>query len=201
VTRRRLHLVSVFFASVALAGCGITDPYSHRAVHSSTATSAARSGATTGTVTDPSEPAPPTPTTTAASGVPAGTAPSGAATPRQALRLYARLYINWTATTIGAHQRQLAAMSQGTARAAALQAAASYSRDPELEHSRVANTGTVVSIAAGQGPQRGDWVIVTSEHTTGQGDYTGLPAAAHVTYAHVTNAPDGWFVDQWSPQN
>ena len=37
--------------------------------------------------------------TTAASGVTAGTSPSGAATPRQALRLYARLYINWTATT------------------------------------------------------------------------------------------------------
>jgi hypothetical protein len=201
VTRRRLHLVSAFFASAALAGCGITDPYTHHAVPRSTTTSAPRADATIGTVTDPSEPPPATPTTTADSGVTAGTSPSAAATARQALRLYTRLYINWTATTIGAHQRQLAAMSQGTARAAALQAAASYSRDPELEHSRVANTGTVVSIAAGQGPQRGDWVIVTSEHTTGTGDYTGLPAAAHVTYAHLTHTPHGWTVDQWLPQS
>lgn len=201
MTRRRLHLVSALFASVALAGCGITDPYSHHAVHSSTATSTPRAGATTGTVTDPSEPAPSEPTTTADSGVTAGTSSPGAATARQALRLYALLYINWTATTIAAHQRQLAAMSQGTARAAALQAAASYSRDPELEHSRVANTGTVVSSAAGQGPERGGWVIVTSEHTTGTGDYTGLPTAAHVTYAHLTRTPHGWVIDQWSPQN
>ena len=147
---RRLHIVPALVAAVALAGCGITDPYTHNAVHSSTTTSAARAGATTGTVTDPSEPAPSQPTTTAASGVTAGTSSSGAATPRQALRLYARLYVNWTATTIGAHQRQLAAISQGTARAAALQAAASYSRDPELENSHVANTGAIVSIAPGR---------------------------------------------------
>ena len=92
-------------------------------------------------------------------------------------------------------------MSQGTARAAALQAAASYSRDPELERSRVANTGAIVSLAPGQGPQRGDWVIVTSEHTTGQGDYAALPATAHVTYAHLTHTPHGWTVNLWSPQN
>jgi hypothetical protein len=200
MTRRRLRLTSALFASVALAGCGITDPYTHHAVHNSTTTSAPRADATTGTVTDPSEPAPSQPTTTAATGVTAGST-SSAATQRQALRLYARLYINWTATTIGAHQRRLAAMSQGTARAAALQAAASYSRDPELERSHVANAGAIVSLAPGQGPQRGDWVIVTSEHTTGTGDYAGLPATAHVTYAHLTHTPHGWVIDQWSPQN
>ncbi len=198
---RRIIGLPVFAAAVALAGCGISDPYTHHAVHSSATTSAPRAGATSGTFTDPSEPAPSTPATTAASGVTAGTSPSGAATPRQALSLYARLYITWTATTIGAHQRQLAAISQGTARAAALQAAASYSRDPELEHSRVTNTGAIVSLAAGQGPQRGDWVIVTSEHTTGTGDYAGLPATAHVTYAHLTHTPHGWVIDQWSPQS
>jgi hypothetical protein len=201
MTRRRLHLASALFASVALTGCGITDPYTHDQPQPRPTTTSAPVSATTATVTDPSEPAPSQPTTTAATGVTAGTSSSGAATPRQALRLYTRLYINWTATTIGAHQRQLAAMSQGTARAAALQAAASYSRDPEFEHSRVANTGTVVSIAAGQGPERGGWVIVTSEHTTGTGDYTGLPPAAHVTYAHLTHTPYGWVINQWSPQN
>ena len=44
-------------------------------------------------------------------------------------------------------------------------------------------------------------MIVTSERTTGQGDYAGLPAAAHVTYAHVTHTPTGWVISQWSPQN
>lgn len=198
---RRLIAFPVFAAAVALTGCGITDPYTHNSAHSSTTTSTAPAGATTGTITDPSEPAPSEPTTTATSGVSAGNSPSAAATPRQALRLYARLYINWTAKTISAHQRQLAAISQGTARAAALQAAASYRHDPELEHSQVANTGAIVSIAAGQGPERGNWMIVTSEHTTGTGDYNGLPAAAHVTYAHLTHTPHGWTVDQWSPQS
>lgn len=201
MSTRRLIGLPVLAAAVALAGCGITDPYNHRAVHSSTATSAARTGATTGTVTDPSEPAPSESTTTAARGVTAGTSTFGAGTRRQALRLYARLYVNWTATTIGAHQRRLAAISQGTARAAALQAAASYSHDAELKNSHVASTGAIVSIAAGQGPERGSWVIVTSEHTTGSGDYTDLPAAAHVTYAHLTHTPHGWVIDQWSPQN
>ena len=44
-------------------------------------------------------------------------------------------------------------------------------------------------------------MIVTSEHTTGNGDYAGLPATAHVTYAHLTHTPHGWVIDQWSPQN
>jgi hypothetical protein len=198
---RRLLALPVFAAAVALAGCGITDPYTHNAARGSTTTPAPRPRATAATVTDPSEPPPAQPTTTAASGVTAGTSSTGAATPRQALRLYTRLYVNWTATTIGTHQRQLAASSQGTARAAALQAAASYSHDPELKRSRVANMGAIVSIAPGQGPQRGDWVIVTSEHTAGTGNYAALPAAAHVTYAHLTHTTHGWVIDQWSPQN
>jgi hypothetical protein len=198
---RRLHTPLTLFAAVALAGCGIADPYTHNAARGSTTTPAPRPRATAATVTDPSEPPAAQPTSTAASGVTAGTSSSGAATPRQALRLYARLYVNWTATTIGAHQRQLTAISQGTARAAALQAAASYSHDAELKSSHVANTGAIVSIAPGESLQRSRWVIVTSEHTTGSGDYAGLPAAAHVTYAHLTRTPHGWVIDQWSPQN
>jgi hypothetical protein len=201
---RCLHAPLALVAAVALAGCGITDPYTHNAVRSSTTTSAPRARPTVAMVTDPSEPPPSQPTTTATGGVTAGISSTGAATPRHALRLYSRLYVNWTATTIAAHQRQLAAISQGTARAAALQAAASYSHDVELKSSHVANTGAIVTIAAGQGPERGNWVIVTSEHTTGTGDYAGLPAAAHVTYAHLTHTTHttrGWVVSQWSPQS
>jgi hypothetical protein len=200
MTSRRLPILLALAAAVALTGCGIADPYTRDSARSGT-TAASRVGATTGTVTDPSEPPLSQPATTASSGVTTGTSSSGAGTARQALRLYTRLYINWTATTIGAHQRQLAAISQGTARAAALQAAASYGHDVELKNSQVVNSGAVVSIAAGEGPERGKWVVVTSEHTTGSGNYAGLPAAAHVTYAHLTHTSHGWVIDQWSPQN
>ena len=201
MTRRRPHLVSALLAAVALAGCGITDPYTHPATQQHYDVGRAHTTRPPARSLIPANRRPPSGPPRPRSGVTAGTSSAGAATPRQALRLYTRLYVNWTATTIGAHQRQLAAISQGTARAAALQAAASYGRDTELKNSHVVNTGAIVSIAAGQGPERGRWVIVTSEHTTGSGDYTGLPAAAHVTYAHVTHTPHGWVIDQWSPQN
>lgn len=195
-------LLAALLPAAVVAGCGITNPYTPNhatTTHAQHANTTAPVAAAKGT--DPSEPPPSKTTTTATSGVTAGNSASGAEMPRQALRLYWRLYVNWTAKTIEARQRRLAALSQGTARAAALQAAASYSRDPELEHSHVANSGAIVSIAPGQGPQRGSWVIVTTEHTTGTGDYTGLPAAAHVTYAHLTHTPHGWVITQWSPQS
>jgi hypothetical protein len=200
VARRLRFSVSVLAASVVLAGCGITDPYIPSRRTSSAAT-AATTPRRSQTATDPSEPRPGTPRTTATRGVTTGGAKSGARTARQALELYTRLYVNWTSKTIGQRQRELAALSQGTARANALQAAASYSHDQTLTNSRVANSGTVISIGPGDGPERDGWVIVTSERTSGQGDYTGLPATAHVTYAHVIHTPQGWVISQWSPQS
>lgn len=44
------------------------------------------------------------------------------------------------------------------------------------------------------------WVVVTSEKTTGQGDYQGLPAQLHVTYAQLTHTPGGWVVSEWEPR-
>jgi hypothetical protein len=41
--------------------------------------------------------------------------------------------------------------------------------------SHVANSGQVVAIAPGEGPDAGHWVIVTEEHTTGTGRYAGPP--------------------------
>jgi hypothetical protein len=201
---RRLPLPAlVLAASVALAGCGITDPYtpSHKTSTTSSGQTATTAFSSSLTVTDPSEPRPGPSATTAGSGVTAGHGNPGARSARQALALYTRLYVNWNRKTIGAHQRQLAAISEGTARAKALQAAASYGRDPALKNSNVANSGSVVSIAPGQGSERGGWVIVTSERTSGQGDYAGLPATAHVTYAHVLHTPNGWVIRQWSPQS
>lgn len=197
---RRLPLsVSVLAVSVVLAGCGIADPYtpSRRSKAATATTTPGRSQ----TTTDPSEPRRGTPTTTASRGVTAAGNKSGARSARQALELYTRLYVNWTSKTIGQHQRELAALSQGTARANALQAAATYSHDQTLTNSHVANAGTVVSIAPGDGPEREGWVIVTSERTSGEGDYAGLPATAHVTYAHVIHSPHSWVISEWSPQS
>ena len=79
--------------------------------------------------------------------------------------------------------------------------AASFAHDTTLLASGVANHGAIVAITAGQGPAHGFWVIVTSETTTGHGQYAGLPASDHITYAHVIHTPDGFVVRQWSPQS
>jgi hypothetical protein len=196
---RRLAALAV--AAVVLAGCGISDPYAAR-VHSTSTT------ASTSTVI----------TTNPQAGDPVpernGTVPpgaqsaqnklrtnAGAPTEEAALTRYALIEINWTSSNIGRVQRELAALSLGQARAQALQAAASDGRDSILQHSHVANNGTIVGVAQGQGTAADRWVIVTSESTTGAGAYAGLPAALHVTYATVTHARSGWIVETWQPQN
>ncbi len=196
-------------SAALVAGCGITNPYqpSH-----TTTTSTARSSA-------------PTSTTTSSTGAGAprdlgdppgernGTIPTaekaaqqrlatGAAspTPQAALERYAHLYINWQASDLATHQRQLAAISLGQARAQALQAAASSTTNTALTRSHVANHGQLVALTPGSAAAAGVWVLVTRESTTGQGDYQGLPATLHVTYAQLTHTTTGWVVSQWAPQ-
>jgi len=199
--RAQTVLPAALTVTVLLAGCGITDPYITR---STTTTSTSRPApGVTGTTSTNADPAPeqggtiPTPAASAQGNLSAG---AGQPTPQAALGRYARLYTNWNAATVAGVQRQLASISLHGARAQALQAAASYQRDTTLVASKIANAGTVISIAAGQGHARGRWVIVTSETTTGHGDYMGLPATVHVTYAQVAHQPTGWVVTEWSPQ-
>jgi hypothetical protein len=64
----------------------------------------------------------------------------------------------------------------------------------------VANSGHVVAITSSI-TTPGQWVLVTSEQTTGKGDYAGLPPTLHITYAQVTRASSGWIVSEWAPQN
>ena len=114
---------------------------------------------------------------------------AAAATPQAALERYATLWSNWSAATVVADQRRLAAISLGQARAQALQAAASLNGDSTLAASHVANTGQVVAIAprlATSAGAAGGWVVVTSEHTTGPGGLPGTPgdAACHLRPAH-----------------
>jgi hypothetical protein len=200
---RQSRLPAALAIALTLAGCGLTDPYT-----SQHPTIASTSTSTTTTST--------TPTATNADPAPerGGTIPNGARatqnkaasgagrpTPQAALERYANLDSNWTAKSVAGVQDQLAAISLGQARAQALQAAASYRRDSTLQASQVANTGTVVAIAPGQGPATGWWVIVTRETTTGQGDYAGLPPTDHVTDAQVEHTRHGFVVSAWSPQS
>lgn len=196
---RRALTVSVLLSALGaavLAGCGIPDPYTARQ-QATTSTSSSTSAATN------ADPAPERGGTIPA-GVRAaqGRVAAGAArqTPDAALEQYARLYVNWSAQSVVEVQHQLAALSIGQARAQALQAAASYMRDQTLAQSGVANTGHLVAITPSL-TTSGQWVLVTSEQTTGRGDYSGLPPTLHVIYAGLTRTSSGWVVSEWAPQN
>jgi hypothetical protein len=185
-----------FLGAAAIAGCGIPDPYSARQP------AATSTGTSTVSVTN-ADPAPER----------GGTIPAGASaaqshiaadasqrSPEAALERYARVFVDWSAQSVVEAQRQLAALSIGQARAQALQAAASYARDQTLAQSRVANMGHLVAITRSL-TTSGQWVLVTSEQTTGSGDYSGLPPTLHVIYAGLTRTPSGWVVSEWAPQN
>jgi hypothetical protein len=202
---RRLVILAAGTAATTLAlgaaGCGITNPYTNITANTRTATSTTTPRpAVSGTDADPvperggtMPPAASRRQSRLASG-------AGAPTPQAALERYAQLYINWTATDLPAEQRRLASISLGSARAQALQAAASYRHDATLIASHVANAGTVVAIVAGQSAAAGQWVVVTSETTSGHGDYQGLPTQVHVTYAQLKQTPKGWLVTAWEPR-
>jgi hypothetical protein len=123
---------------------------------------------------------------------------SVARSPQQALRRYALLYTSWRASELPSRARALAASSTGAARLTAEQLA-TLPDLLSLGRSGVANTGQVVAIARGEGPDAGLWVIVTLERTTGTGAYAGLPAGVHVTLARVRVRRHGWVVTAWNP--
>jgi hypothetical protein len=207
--RRLITTAAVLAAAAALSGCGVTDPYTN----SSTATSLSAASTSARTATTARRA-----TTTAADAqdpvaerggtIPArnrralGHVNAGAAQPtaRTAVELYARLYTNWRIAELAGVQRHLAQISIGPAREAAAQQAASIATQTTLRTDRVANTGQVVSAQSGLGPERGRWVVVTREQTTGRGPYRGLPWQLHVTVATVTHTRHGWVISQWSPQ-
>ena len=208
--------------ATALAGCGLSNPYQGKR----TAAHSAASSTTTSTRTTTTAAATTTTATTATlprttpsnlnadpPGERDGTVPAavraaenrvragaGSPTARAAVKRYARLYINWTAATLQGHQRTLAKLAIGAARLQAQQAAAAGATNPQLKQDHVSNRGEVVSISPGSRPAEGLWVIVTSETTGGQGQYQGLPAELHITYAKVTHTRQGWVISQWMPQ-
>jgi hypothetical protein len=197
---RMTAAVAALITACVLAGCGLSDPYQHHAATSTTRSS------THSTTTPADLPDPPSErggqipeSARAAEDHPA--AGAGAPSARAAVERYTRLYVNWSAGKLVADQRHLAHISIGAARQQAQQAAASASTDTQLTADHVSNTGQVVSATPGAGPAAGQWVIVTSEKTAGNGDYAGLPPAVHVTYAKVTHTDQGWVISQWTPQS
>jgi hypothetical protein len=122
-------------------------------------------------------------------------------TPRAALRRYALLYVNWRAAQLPAHERELARISAAAARLEAAQVAASASGASVLAADHVADAGSIVAIAPGEGAAAGQWVVVTREQITGTGPYAGLPDALHVTLAQTLHETGGWVVSAWTPQS
>jgi hypothetical protein len=123
--------------------------------------------------------------------------------PRGAVRAFATAYINWTAATVTAQLRALAALSVGQARAAMALAASETARDYELRRGGVANAGTVEAVAPVTGSQN-QYAVVTRELTTATASdaYRGLRPAWHVTVATVVRVgASGWAIGGWQPEN
>jgi hypothetical protein len=193
------RLITVLVA-VALGACGLPNPYQSTTTRSTT-TTAATTATAPGDQRDPAPERGGTSPTTAEAAQNKPAAGAARPSPQAALERYAATYLNWDAAHVIAIQRQLASISLGQARAQALQAAASASRDSQLTNSDVANHGHVVAISPGQTTATGRWVIVTSERTGGHGDYQDLPPTLHIIYAQLTNTSQGWVVSRWQPQN
>jgi hypothetical protein len=198
------RLVATTGLALALAGCGAAHPASAllgRPI--SSAAPAPAAGSTGSRVAIPAGDPPHergghiAPTAAAAQDRPARAAL--APSPTGALTRYALAYTNWRASGLPARERQLAALAVGVARLSAEQTAAAQSGAAALATDHVANVGWVVAVAPGEGPDRGQWVVVTEEQTTGTGPYAGLPAGPHVTLARVVHLPGGWAVSAWDP--
>jgi hypothetical protein len=126
----------------------------------------------------------------------------GSPTAIQAVRSFTTSYINWTADTVAADMRALAARCVGQARSALELAAAQTASDYELQRGGIANSGTVEAVAPlpGAGDQ---FVVVTRESTTATNTtaYDGLRPAWHVTLATVMRVGGAWAVSGWQPQS
>jgi hypothetical protein len=184
---RNPGLTFLLLAAVALTGC--SNPDAPKATAIAPATSRAAAPGSRG---ETAAPAPPS----AASQRPSQAAPTREA----ALRAFAQLYVNWSYQTLGAEQRELAAMSVGSARLAEQQAAAASQSDSTIGRGHIHNSGAVVSVA-GDLTEAGRWVIVTREQTGGSKQYQGLPPGYHVTLARLAHVAGGYAVSQWLPQS
>jgi hypothetical protein len=131
------------------------------------------------------------------------TASPTAVSPVAAIQAFATAYINWTAATVSATMRTLAAASIGQARSEMALAAGQTAQDYELRQGGIANGGTVEAIAPLVGHPN-QYVVVTREQTTATNTsaYQGLRPAWHLTLATVTALTQGrWVLSDWQPEN
>jgi hypothetical protein len=180
-------VVVLCVATVALAGCGITNPY---VTHTQpTAKHEALSPAPAG------EPVASPPVSAQAQN------PEGVQVTQQgALAQFTGLYVNWSWRTLTGKQRRLAQISTGSARLSEQQAAAASAGDTTISQGQIFNTGAVLSIGLDQ-QQTDQWVVVTREQTGGNTAYDGVQAALHVYFATLTKVTGGWVVSSWQPQD
>jgi hypothetical protein len=123
--------------------------------------------------------------------------------PVPAIRKFAAAYVNWSAPTVAADMRTLAAGSVGQARSALQLAAAQTANDYELRRGGIANAGTIEAVAPLLG-SRNRYVVVTRETTTASATdaYQGLQPAWHLTIATVVSLPGaGWVLSGWQPES
>lgn len=178
-------------AAVLLAGCGLSNP----------------NAATLGTPGTTSPAATTTTAATSTAGPTLGTTPrpgpapahdAGATTQQAAITQYATLWCNWTTADLRAHERELAAMSTGSARTQEQLALAAAPQPGGT--TRVTNTCTVESLALGRGDAAGKWVLVTASHTATP-NMRALPAQYHVTYVALERRSGRYIVSTWRPQS
>jgi hypothetical protein len=122
-------------------------------------------------------------------------------TAAEAVRSFASAYINWTADTVAADMRALAARSIGQARSALELAAAQTASDYELQQGGISNSGQVEAVAPLPSAQ-GQYIVVTRESTAASATtaYQGLRPAWHVALAKVVPMQGGWVVSGWEPE-
>jgi hypothetical protein len=134
---------------------------------------------------------------------PRQSAAGASATALQAIDAFATAYINWTAASVAADTRALAAQSIGQARSIMSLTAAETARDYELQRGGIANSGTVEAIAPLRST-RDRYVVVTRELTTATktSAYQGLRPGWHLAIATVTQlSPGRWVLSGWQPES
>ena len=126
----------------------------------------------------------------------------GWASPTQAVRAFATVYVNWTAATVSGRLRTLARRSIGQARATLELQSREVAADRELHRGGIANAGTVEAVGALAGvPHR--YAVVTRERTSAANDaaYRGLAPEWHVSVATVTRVGRRWVLSGWQPES
>jgi hypothetical protein len=120
-----------------------------------------------------------------------------------AIRTFAEVYINWSASTVARRMLALAAGSVGQARSVVALAASETAGDYELRRGGIANRGMVEAVAPLPG-HANEYVVVTRERTTATNStaYEGLAPAWHVTLATARQVTRGvWAVSLWQPES